>query len=77
MMQDAEKVLQQIAFGHVVLPSGKMRGIYRYEMINLAREICDQLGIEYSAVLAIPMSLHGVLKLVKQDRRPEGREATV
>ena len=49
MMQGAEKVLQQIAFGHVVLPSGKMRGIYRYEMINLAREISDQLGIEYSA----------------------------
>lgn len=48
-MQGAEKILQQIAFGHVILPSGKMRGFYRYEMINLAREICDQLGIEYSA----------------------------
>jgi hypothetical protein len=47
-MQEAERALRQIAFGHVILPSGKMRGMYNYEMINLAREACDQLGIAYS-----------------------------
>lgn len=47
-MQRAERALRQIAFGHVVLPSGKKRGMYNYEMINLAREACDQLGIAYS-----------------------------
>lgn len=47
-MQRAKKALQQIAFGHVILPSGKKRGMYNYEMINLAREACDQLGIAYS-----------------------------
>jgi hypothetical protein len=47
-VQDPLKTLQQIAFGHVVLPSGKTRQMYNYEMINLAREACDQLGIAYS-----------------------------
>ena len=47
-MHRAESALQQIAFGNVVLPSGKKRGMYNYEMINLAREVCDQLGIPYS-----------------------------
>lgn len=47
-MHGVERALQQIAFGHVVLPSGKTRGMYNYEMINLAREACDQLGIAYS-----------------------------
>ncbi len=47
-MQGAERVLQQIAFGYVVMPSGKMRGMYNYEMIDLAREACEQLGIAYS-----------------------------
>lgn len=47
-MRGVERALQQIAFGHVVLPSGKTRGMYNYEMINLAREACDQLGIPYS-----------------------------
>jgi hypothetical protein len=47
-MQDAERALQQIAFGHVVLPSAKTRQMYNYEMINLAREACDQLGVAYS-----------------------------
>jgi hypothetical protein len=42
------KALQQIAFGHVVLPSGKTRRMYNYEIINLAREACDHLGIAYS-----------------------------
>jgi hypothetical protein len=47
-VQDPLKTLQQIAFGHVVLPSRKTRQMYNYEMINLAREACDQLGIAYS-----------------------------
>ena len=47
-MQDPFKTLQQIAFGHVVLPSGKTRRMYNYEIINLAREARDQLGIAYS-----------------------------
>ena len=47
-MQGPFKALQQIAFGHVVLPSGKTRRMYNYEIINLAREACDQLGIAYS-----------------------------
>ncbi len=47
-MQGAERALQQIAFGYVVMPSGKMRGMYNYEMIDLAREACDRLGIAYS-----------------------------
>jgi hypothetical protein len=47
-MQGAARALQQIAFGHVLLPSGKKRGMYNYEMINLAREACDKLGIAYS-----------------------------
>ena len=47
-MHRAERALQQIAFGPVVLPSGKKRGMYNYEMINLAREACDHLGIAYS-----------------------------
>jgi hypothetical protein len=47
-VQDPLKTLQQIAFGHVVLPSGKTRQMYNYEMINLAREACDQLGIAHS-----------------------------
>jgi hypothetical protein len=47
-MQGPFKALQQIAFGHVVLPSGKTRRMYNYEIINLAREACDQLGIPYS-----------------------------
>jgi hypothetical protein len=47
-MQDPFKALQQIAFGHVMLPSGKTRRMYNYEVINLAREACDQLGIAYS-----------------------------
>jgi hypothetical protein len=47
-MQQAERALRQIAFGHVTLPSGKNRGMYKSEIINLAREVCDQLGIAYS-----------------------------
>jgi hypothetical protein len=47
-MQGPFKALQQIAFGHVVLPSGKTRRMYNYEIINLAREAFDQLGIAYS-----------------------------
>jgi hypothetical protein len=47
-MQGAERALQQIAFGYVVMPSGKMRGMYNYEMIDLAREACELLGIAYS-----------------------------
>jgi hypothetical protein len=47
-MQDPFRALQQIAFGHVMLPSGKTRRMYNYEIINLAREACDQLGITYS-----------------------------
>ena len=47
-MQGPFKALQQIAFGHVMLPSGKTRRMYNYEIINLAREACDQLGIAYS-----------------------------
>jgi hypothetical protein len=43
-----ERVLQQIAFGYVVTPSGRMRKMYNHEMISLAREACDQLGIAYS-----------------------------
>ena len=47
-MQGAERVLRQIAFGYIIMPSGKMRGMYNYEMIDLAREACEKLGIEYS-----------------------------
>jgi hypothetical protein len=47
-MQEAERALRQIAFGHVILPSGKKRRMYNCEMINLAPEICDRLGILYS-----------------------------
>jgi hypothetical protein len=43
-----ERVLQQIAFGYVLTPSGGMRKMYNHEMISLAREACDQLGIAYS-----------------------------
>jgi hypothetical protein len=47
-MQDPFKVLQQIAFGYVILPSGRTREMYRHEIINLAREACEQFGIAYS-----------------------------
>jgi hypothetical protein len=47
-MQGAVRALQQIAFGYVIMSSGKMRGMYNYEMIDLAREACDRLGIAYS-----------------------------
>jgi hypothetical protein len=47
-MQDPLKTLKQIAFGQVILPSGKARQMYNYEIINLAREACDQLGVAYS-----------------------------
>lgn len=43
-----ETVLQQIAFGYVLTPSGGMRKMYNHEMTSLAREACDQLGIAYS-----------------------------
>jgi hypothetical protein len=43
-----ERLLQQIAFGYVLTPSGGMRKMYNHEMISLAREACDQLGIAYS-----------------------------
>ena len=60
-MQDPLKTLQQIAFGHVVLPSGKTRQMYNYEMINLAREACDQLGIAYSnGACTQPFEAHSV-----------------
>jgi hypothetical protein len=41
-------LLQQIAFGYVLTPSGGMRKMYNHEMISFAREACDQLGIAYS-----------------------------
>jgi hypothetical protein len=47
-MQGADRTLQQIAFAYVMLPSGRMRQMYMHEMISLAREACDQLGIAYS-----------------------------
>jgi hypothetical protein len=47
-MQGAERALQQIAFAYLMLPSGRMRPMYMHEMISLAREACDQLGIAYS-----------------------------
>jgi hypothetical protein len=47
-MQGAERALQQIAFGYIIMHSGKMRGMYNYEMIDLAREACDRLGIACS-----------------------------
>jgi hypothetical protein len=40
-----ERVLQQIAFGYVLTPSGGMRKMYNHEMISLGREACDQFGI--------------------------------
>ena len=43
-----ERILRQIAFGYVLTPSGRMRKMYNHEMISLAREACDQLGIAYS-----------------------------
>jgi hypothetical protein len=43
-----ERVLQQIAFGYVLTASGGMRKMYNHELICLAREACDQLGIDYS-----------------------------
>jgi hypothetical protein len=48
MDRHCARVLQQIAFGYVVTPSGRMRKMYNHEMISLAREACDQLGIAYS-----------------------------
>jgi hypothetical protein len=49
MDRHRERVLQQIAFGYVLTPSGGMRKMYNHEMISLAREACDQLGIAYSS----------------------------
>jgi hypothetical protein len=43
-----ERLLQQIAFGYVLTPSGGMRKMYNPEMISLAPEACDQLGIAHS-----------------------------
>jgi len=48
MDQHCERILRQIAFGYVLTPSGGMRKMYNHEMISLAREACDQLGIAYS-----------------------------
>ena len=48
MDRHRERVLQQIAFGYVLPPSGGIRKMYNHEMISLAREACDQLGIAYS-----------------------------
>src|ERR1700731_1634816 len=48
MDRHCERVLQQIAFGYVLTLSGRMRKMYKHEMISLAREACDQLGIAYS-----------------------------
>jgi hypothetical protein len=50
----------QIAFGHVILPSGRMRRMYNHEMINLAREACDQLGIACSNGACKPFEPTGV-----------------
>ena len=36
-----ERLLQQIAFGYVLTPSGVMRKMYNHDMISLAREACD------------------------------------
>ena len=48
MDQHCERILRQIAFGYVLTPSGGMRKMYNHEIISLAREACDQLGIAYS-----------------------------
>jgi hypothetical protein len=39
-----ERLLQQIAFGYVLTPSGGMRKMYNHEMISLAREAAISLG---------------------------------
>ena len=52
-----ERVLQQIAFGYVLTPSGGMRKMYNHEMTSLAREACDQLGIAYSNGASEPFKL--------------------
>ena len=48
MDTSCERILRQIAFGYVLTPSGRMRKMYNHEMISLAREACDRLGIAYS-----------------------------
>lgn len=39
------KLLQAIANGSVPLPSGYTRPLRRHEMIDAARELCEQLGL--------------------------------
>jgi hypothetical protein len=58
------RVLQQIAFGYVLTPSGRMRKMYNYAMISLAREGCDRLGIADSNGACEPSNTTFELSLV-------------
>jgi hypothetical protein len=69
-MRGPFKALQLISFGHVVLPSGKTRRMYNYEVINLAREACDQLGIAYSNGACEPFKPRAKVAGIGQEQVP-------
>lgn len=47
-MKRAEDVLRDIARSVVVGHSGRLRDLPRKEMIDLAREFCDLIGVSYA-----------------------------
>jgi hypothetical protein len=42
------RALQRIAADHEVTPSGHRKKLTRHDAINLAREVCQALGWDYS-----------------------------
>lgn len=48
-MELAFKALQRIAADYEVTPTGHRNRIARVKAINIAREACEALGIDYSA----------------------------
>ena len=42
------RVLQRIAADHEVTPSGHRKKLTRHQAVNLAREVCQVLGWDYS-----------------------------
>ena len=42
------RALQRIAADHEVTPSGHRKKLTRHQAVNLAREVCEVLGWDYS-----------------------------
>jgi hypothetical protein len=53
-MRKPADLLRTIAAAKTVGNSGRLRDVPRNEMINLAREVCEHLGIDYSTASLVP-----------------------